>query len=279
MRRFIFLLIFFFVTSLFAEVPAELLGLWEGKDRYIYFEEDGFVAVVYKLYYGKYLDRAAEKKEWGEKKKRDRNLASSIQVLPIEVDFLPKRECVWEIKVSGKGRETYKVPLSLIGGKLYLSFLLKEEALDGEFWVEVNDSSQLGISPGHKKENLYGWYITENDVYRVRYWKTESEFHDEARAAFSVKEKEFTVRKQIFSGGSVFQAAPLKASIIANVKHYDIFPFKDFPSSHEAHSVGADSFTKVESTKSVEDFLELIDKQNSLPPPPLPPVFPSQESE
>lgn len=276
-KRYIFLVFCFFLSSLFCSVPTELLGLWEGKDRFIYFEEDGCAAIVYKLYYGLYFDRACEKKEWSEKKKRDRNLASFSKVLPLKVDFLPKRDGVWEVKVFGKGREENEVPLALIDGKLYFSFLLKEKTKDDEFWTEVNAASHFGLSKGHKKENLFGWYITGNDVYRIRYWKSDVAFNDEMKALFYAGEKEFEVRKQIFSGGSVFQSAPLKASVIANVKHYDVFPFKDFAKSEEACAESEEGFTKVTDVKEVNDFLSLIEKHNSLPPPPLPPVFPQSK--
>ena len=56
---------FFVASQLFSEsIPDSLLGIWEAKDRYVFFEqnneEDPELVVVLKTYYGWYLDRAAE---------------------------------------------------------------------------------------------------------------------------------------------------------------------------------------------------------------------------
>ena len=79
----IFLLIFFRLFSVFSfELPEQILGIWEGQDRYVFFEnvenpedteviEDiensenpmqnqNKIIVIFKTYYGRYLDRYAE---------------------------------------------------------------------------------------------------------------------------------------------------------------------------------------------------------------------------
>ncbi|MBR2106543.1 MAG: hypothetical protein IJ937_04685, partial [Treponema sp.] len=79
----IFLLIFFSLFSVFSsELPEQILGIWEGQDRYVFFENVenpenlNKIIVVFKTYYGWYLDRFAEPAEKSQIQKRDRNNAT-----------------------------------------------------------------------------------------------------------------------------------------------------------------------------------------------------------
>ena len=66
MKKFIIFLCFICLFSMVnAEtIPSKLLGIWESKDRYVFFEQNDEnepeIVVVLKEYYGWYLDRAAE---------------------------------------------------------------------------------------------------------------------------------------------------------------------------------------------------------------------------
>ena len=72
----------FFSSLLFCEkLPSRLLGIWEAKDRYVFFEqndeEEPQIVIVLKTYYGWYLNRAAEPADYNEKEARVRNTANA----------------------------------------------------------------------------------------------------------------------------------------------------------------------------------------------------------
>ena len=76
------ILIFLISINLFSEtIPTKLLGIWESKDRYVFFEqndeEEPELVVVLKTYYGWYYDRAAEPAKYAQKKARTRNTATT----------------------------------------------------------------------------------------------------------------------------------------------------------------------------------------------------------
>ena len=98
------LLIFFSLFSVFSsELPEQILGIWEGQDRYVFFENvenpvdtenivnpenlaqnQNKIIVVFKTYYGWYLDRFAEPAEKSQIQKRDRNNATPKNPLQVE---------------------------------------------------------------------------------------------------------------------------------------------------------------------------------------------------
>ena len=72
----------FFLFPVFSEViPEPLLGIWEGKDRFVFFEqqpenENPKLVIILKEYYGWYFDRAAEPEAYNAKETRVRNAAT-----------------------------------------------------------------------------------------------------------------------------------------------------------------------------------------------------------
>ncbi|MDD7533646.1 MAG: hypothetical protein SPK18_02080, partial [Treponema sp.] len=83
MKKFIIVFSTLFYSSLlFSEkLPSKLLGIWESKDRYIFFEqndeEEPQLVLILKTYYGWYLNRAAEPEDYSKKESRVRNTANA----------------------------------------------------------------------------------------------------------------------------------------------------------------------------------------------------------
>ena len=73
-------------------LPEKLTGIWEAKDRYVFFEQndkdESELVVVLKTYYGWYLDRAAEPSDFAEKESRTRNSATTRNAEHIKIQTI-----------------------------------------------------------------------------------------------------------------------------------------------------------------------------------------------
>ena len=89
-KAFLIVLGIFIAADAFAQnIPDSLLGIWEAKDRYIFFEEkedeDPELVVLLKTYYGWYLDRAAEPEAYSDDEARSRNAATARKANSIKI--------------------------------------------------------------------------------------------------------------------------------------------------------------------------------------------------
>ncbi|MBR1722984.1 MAG: hypothetical protein IJ727_10970, partial [Treponema sp.] len=69
-------------------VPALLQGLWQGKDRLIMFSNENEFALVLRVFYQWYNDRAAEPASFAEIKTRDRNDATISPSQEISIRYI-----------------------------------------------------------------------------------------------------------------------------------------------------------------------------------------------
>ena len=90
-KIFIFIVSIFFNLSLFADIPSSLYGIWEGKDRYVFFEqvqEEDRIVIILKDYYGWYLDRVVEHEDYSKNYKRDRNTATTKKSVLVTISMI-----------------------------------------------------------------------------------------------------------------------------------------------------------------------------------------------
>ena len=77
-------------------IPSKLLGIWESKDRYVFFEEtdeeEAQLVVILKTYYGWYLNRAAEPENYNDKEPRVRNTANARNAEQIYIKNINTKE-------------------------------------------------------------------------------------------------------------------------------------------------------------------------------------------
>ena len=63
------ILIFFLINGYSQNIPEEFYGIWESKDRYVFIEKNetekaNQIVIYLKTYYGWYVDRTVEPKEY-----------------------------------------------------------------------------------------------------------------------------------------------------------------------------------------------------------------------
>ena len=73
-KGFLVVLLLALICPVFSQkIPEILQGIWEGKDRFVYFDnasddENPELVIILKEYYGWYYDRAAEPVDYAEKR-------------------------------------------------------------------------------------------------------------------------------------------------------------------------------------------------------------------
>lgn len=289
-KKIILSTIFFFMTFFInSEIPETLKGTWTRSDRIIFLEDSNNISVILKEYYGWYYDRAVEPEEFSELKKRDRNAASSKKAYQYEVNFNPVYENVWEMEITIDKKTKSIIPVALINNKLYLTFLVKvpydqnqdldtdEELNDNPFfgyWQGVNTNDSIRICPRNDIPNIISWYITENGIYRLRFWKTKM-INEDSKAVFSDNNKLFVINKHIFSAGTNYSCVNGRSSNIRNVEKYSEFPFEyTINSSGTIMALGKPYLIKVEDKNTAEEIIKITEEANSQRKPAPPSLFP-----
>lgn len=162
MKRIRFVVPFLFFLSMFPvfpqlqpseNVPALLEGIWQGKERLLMFSGGSEFAVVLRVFYQWYNDRAAEPSSFAEVKSRDRNNASASEPENISVSFITVSENLsrtagiyWLSVKYPYNKESCLIPVCVIDGKLYLDFLIKVSDSDPYKAMNVENAALLNSS-------------------------------------------------------------------------------------------------------------------------------------
>lgn len=271
----------------YSEIPENLAGLWEGKDRYVFFETDSeqnsTIAVYLKDYYGWYVDRVSEPVSYREKQPVSRNSATSrnnILIKPSVGIILSENDSsAFELHLEYSPKDTAVVPLCIINDAMYK-----------EFWVTSGDgffrgnAERNGISVSEKpeSENLYSWFrdMDTNAIYKLRYWKTSMEYDPELKAVIKKGEKETEIPKQITSAGKVYTCVPGRRVYVRNLKEKDaLFDGNAVIQNENGTIVALDDvyLKKILDKNSFEDLMELVREMNSRRKPDPAPLFPPEE--
>ena len=299
-------------TSLFAQLlfcqqlPSLLGGVWASPSQYCVFDtgylgdELGSIPqLVLRVFYGWYDDRAAESPSYTVDHPRDANCATAHgEAQAINVRYYPltsgtpegEDSGAWNLEIRYPARkEVYNVPVAVIGGNLYLDFLIKDSAtntggtqdgdsLDG-FWQDALSASGIQVSPPVFKKELACLYIQGDKVYRVRYWKTDMEFDAQTKAELTDEGETYLVPKHLNVAGTTYTCTKGRRHEVRNVERLESLP----PYTANGTKGGEGSFTgstilsfakpylaRVEG-KSIDEILA----EDALKRPPQPkPLFP-----
>ena len=293
---FLFLLISVNVNT---QTPTELYGIWKGDDRYVFFGDEGKISVILKEYYGWYYDRAAESPEDSETEKRSVNAATSPEAQYITAEYSRIQDDLnaWEISISYDKKNISIIPAAVLDGKLYLNFLIRTkddldkikmqtDSVPGSenskaeniYWQGINSADSIRIFERENKENINSWYITENAVYKLRFWQTDMDYDEYAAASFTDGDNVFTLKKHIKSAGQTYTSASGRGKIIRNVEKYRSLPFSaaiysDSDGIQRLCTLGKPYLEKIESAAAKEELFKIIKEANSRRKPNSPPLF------
>ena len=291
----LFLSIFFLFVAinLFSEVlPEKLTGIWEAKDRYVFFEQndrdDSELVVVLKTYYGWYLDRAAEPSDFAEKESRTRNSATTRNAEHIKIQNIETKETEGSLYGSldlyfSRWQEN-TIPFLILDDSLYLSYFEKDEQADDgqteshtwQFYRGVAPSKGFLISPQSVPANITGYIIDEDKLYDVRYWQTDMDLSTDY-ITFSYKEDSYQIPKHLRSCNTNYSCVSGRSKKVRNaVKPFNYksedFIFNDdntvFTKNEEPY------LKRLAGRETFEELIKIVKEANSRRKPDPPALFP-----
>lgn len=297
-KGFLVILITVLFFPVFSQVlPDQLKGIWEAKDRIIFFEEpqndkNPELFVVLKNFYGWYYDRAAESDFYSDKGTRDRN-----DTTPKNAEHIPYAITVntdyntWYFNVNYSHHENYIIPMALIDDNFFLNFYTRDldftdpEALEAArnsydgFYRGNLVSKGIMISNQLVPENIACFYVVDNRIYNIRYWKTDMDFSDEY-ASFTYGQDSFSVPRHIQAGGYIYSCVTGRSKKVRNPQPSQLFNPENyiFNDDHSVMVLDKEIYlTKLADQKTFEDLTKMVIEHNSHRHPPLQPLFPHRE--
>ena len=283
----------------FAEtIPSKLLGIWEAKDRYIFFEQNDEnepeIVVVLKTYYGWYLDRAAEPASYAEKEERTRNIATPRNAEHIKIQNIETKETdnslygALDLFYSTWQKNT--IPFFLLDDSIYLKyFVLDEREIEQTEASEQNEVTQtykfyrgiapsqgFMISPQYLPKDITGYIIDGEKLYDVRYWQTDMEYSTDY-INFTYKDDIYEIPKHLRSCNKNYSCVSGRSKKVRNtVKPFEYkkenYIFND---DEKAFTYNEEPYLKRLADRSTfEDLMKLVKEANSRRKPDPPALFP-----
>lgn len=296
-----------FITDV---VPSLFDGIWEADDRYILFQEkselnniiknevelkeDKYIWIYLKIFYGWYVDRAAEKtNRKNTKYKYDVNDTVFRDIQNIKIEFSPmvndENCCAYEIIVSYPGyKEKTVIPVCVIDDKLFLDFAIKtkelpesavnENTINNKLygsWSSIGQVNGIKVSRPIVKDDLTSLYITDDSIYYIRYWKTDMPYSSDM-AFFSDGKHKYEVPKHIKSSGNVYTCVTGRSVTIRNVRRQNL-PLENYLVNKDVNvmAFGEPYMKKISDSCDLSDMMKIVQVSNSrkapVPPAPFPP--------
>lgn len=283
-KNIFFLFLISLSISLFAEtIPQKLLGIWEAKDRYVFFEqnddENPEIVILLKTYYGWYLNRAAEPAEYNEKEPRLRNTANARNAEHISIQNINISESsnslYGSLDLSFSRWQSNVIPFLIIADSMYLSYFEKDD-VNESFFRGLAPSQGFLISPQSVPTNITGYIIDGDKLYDVRYWQTDMDFSSDY-ITFTYKDDSYQIPKHLRSCNTNYSCVSGRSKKVRNaVKPFeykaDDFIFNDegtvFTRNEEAY------LKRLADRDTFEELMKIVKEANSRRKPDPPALFP-----
>ena len=286
MKKPSFLLIFFFLVNLcFSQnIPSSLYGIWEGKDRIVFFE-DNQIIILLKEYYGWYYDRAVEPENYDEKEPRVRNSGTTKKPQQLYFDIKNLKEgenwSFFELETELSRHQKNLIPLLISDDKIYLDFYLQNDQ-DRNTFIGHAKSEGITMFEQALPENIGVLYLTADGgaAYDVRYWKSDMDF-EESSVLFKRPEGEFSVPKHIISRGQNYSCVSGRSKKIRNPQGAMSLESRGLrftgQTAFESPFIIADKepyLVRIADKKTFEDLMKIVKDANSRRKPEPPALFP-----
>lgn len=291
----LFLSIFFLFVeiNLFSEVlPEKLTGIWEAKDRYVFFEpndkDESELVVVLKTYYGWYLDRAAEPADFAEKESRTRNSATTRNAEHIKIKNIETKETAGSLYGSldlyfSRWQEN-TIHFLILDDSLYLSYFEKDEQPDDEqtgshtwqFYRGVAPSKGFLISPQSVPANITGYIIDGDKLYDVRYWQTDMDLSTDY-IIFAYKEDSYQIPKHLRSCNTNYSCVSGRSKKVRNAVKPFNYKAEDFIFNDDSRVFTRNEepyLKRLAGRDTFEELIKIVKEANSRRKPDPPALFP-----
>lgn len=245
MKKYCFVVFLFAKIFIYSQnIPNQLYGIWEAKDRYVFFEKteeqnyaENQIVIYLKTYYGWYIDRTVEPKEYAQKESRTRNAATAknaeqvfftIENIKNSTEIqkkLPDDNFVFELNLKYSKNDAAKIPVAVVKNNMYLNFYVQDE--ENQNLYKGNAVSE-GIKTSLQKipQNISCLYFYENSFFDIRYWFTNMDYEN-SEVSFDYDGNSFFVPKHIFSAGNNYSCVSGRSKKIRNVVQPFVFEKKE----------------------------------------------------
>ena len=296
-----FLVVLF--IALISSLPSQenlkkLNGIWEGRDRFIFFEnaaddENPFFIIVLKTYYGWYYDRAAEPPQISEVQIRTPNAAThkDPEIIPYKLTELGD---AFQISTSFSKHNSDTTTFAIIDDKIYLNVLtlIDEDPSRASGTPDTtgtpNDLETPQLYRGYQHSDGFLMYEQPTDqnitllildgekYYDVRYWLTDMDY-DPSYVTFKYKDDTYSVPKHLQADGSNYSCVNGRSKKVRNT-----MPFFNLADSNIIYNKDKTVMikdtepylTKLTDKQTIEDLMQIINEANARRKPDPEPIFP-----
>lgn len=271
------------------DIPENLKGIWEGKDRFVFFEnaaddENPQFVIVLKEYYDWYYDRAAEPASYSQKEARTLNSAThkNPEIIPFELKQIDDITDAYQLTVTYSKHYSNTTSFAIIDDKIYLNMYTKYDQIDDELNKDItlyrgyqhSDGFVLNSQP--MDENISLLIMLKDKFYDVRYWQTDMDY-ESSLVTFKYQDDTFLVPKHLFAEGKNYSSVNGRSKKVRNtqpafqIQNQKLFYNKD----KTVLILNEDAYlTKLTDKQTLDDLFQIIKEANSRRKPDPKPIFP-----
>ena len=299
-KGFSVLLALFFLFPVFStDLPEPLLGIWEGKDRFVFFEqqpenENPELVIILKEYYGWYFDRAAEPQAYADREARTRNAAThkTAEYIPYKINDFSSDEdsCSFEMLTTYSKHEKNYIPAAIINGRLFIDFykklpdyLLRDDGgnlivSENGYWIGNIDTRGFTLNSQVIDTNIGLLVIDGGKMYDIRYWLSDVEMRDERDKSviFEYEDDQYTLPKYLFYANNQYTNVHGRSKKIRNTqKPFNFEPSEYYFNANKTLMAKKDKeyLIKIVDKNDFEALMNIVKAANSRRKPDPPPLF------
>lgn len=289
-KGFLVVLLFALIFPVFSlDIPENLKGIWESKDRFVFFEnaaddENPQFVIVLKEYYDWYYDRAAEPADYSKKEPRSLNSAThkNPEIIPFKLKQIDDITEAYQLTVTYSKHYSNTTSFAIIDDKIYLNMYTKYDQIDDELNKDITlyrgyqHSDGFVLNSQLMDENIGLLILLKDKFYDVRYWQTDMDY-ESSLVTFKYQDDNFLVPKHLFAEGKNYSSVNGRSKKVRNtqpafqIQNQKLFYNQDktvLILNEEAY------LTKLTDKETLDDLFQIIKEANSRRKPDPQPLFP-----
>ena len=292
-KGFLVVLLFALICPVFSQkIPEVLQGIWEGKDRFVYFDnatddENPEFVIILKEYYGWYYDRAAEPLEYKEAEPRTRNAAThkDPEVIAYTLNAIENITDAFQLSITYSKHYSNTTSFAIIDDRIYLNMYTKyatklqnpdEQPGQATLYRGWQHSDGFIMNSQPVDENISLLIMLDDKFYDVRYWQTDMDY-EATTVTFKYKDDVFQVPKHLYAEGTNYSSVNGRSKKIRNTQPAFKLANQNIIYNSDKTVLVLNSepyLTKLTDKKTFEDLMQIIKEANARRKPDPEPIFP-----
>ena len=283
-KGFLIVLFLALICPVFSQaIPESLQGIWEGKDRFVFFEsaaddENPEFVIILKEYYGWYYDRAAEPLDYSKVEARSPNAAThkEPEVIPFTIKSLENITDAFQLSITYSKHYSNTTSFAIIDDKVFINMYTKYDINDESLWRGWQYSDGFIMNSQPMDENISLLIMLDDKFYDVRYWQTDMDY-ETSTVTFKYKDDIFAVPKHLFAEGTNYSCVNGRSKKVRNTQKAFSLENNDILYNKDKTVLvlnGQPYLTKLKDKKTIQDLMQIIKEANARRKPDPEPIFP-----